>query len=111
MKDVALNRIEKKCLYAIKRYPNADIGISELNGYLHFPALEVILGAIGKLKTNGLIEDKEAPFHGFQLSGTGREYIRRHRLIYLLAPRVEQVVSGTIAGIAAGIILYYLGVS
>ena len=115
MEDIILTRVEKKCLYAIKRYPNADIGLRELNGYLHFPALEVILGAVGKLKTNGLIEDKEAPFHGFQITMRGEDYIRKHKLTYILLSNAGAVLVSTfgsiVAGIVAGIVLHYLGFS
>lgn len=111
MENIALNRIEKKCLYAIKRYPHADIGIWELNGYLHFPALENILGAIGRLEAAGMIEGKESPFHGFQILGPGEEYVRKHKLAYTVISHAQAILLSAIAGVAAGVVLYLLGFS
>jgi len=101
LNDLILSKVEKKCLYALKRYPHADIGIQELNGYLHFPPLEAILKAIGTLEKNGLIDDKPSPLHGFQLTGPGEEYIKKHRLAYRLAPHIKAIVIATIGGLIA----------
>lgn len=111
MEALNLSKIEKKCLYAIKRYPYADIGIQELNGYLHFPPLEDILEAIGNLKAKELIKDKTPPFHGLQLAEPGEEYIKNHRLAYRTAPHIASIISTIIGGLIVAVLAKWFGLT
>lgn len=104
--DAKLNKLEKKILIAIHRYSYADIGLQELNGYLHFPPIEIILSAVGFLKQEGLIKEREQPFHGYQLTNAGERYKAEHRFLFsgflpLFRDAVIAIVASAIGGIIA----------
>lgn len=65
---------------AIADYPYADIDDRELHGFLHFPSWEVTLGALGGLRSKGLIEPRESPRRGYQLTEDGKQYMLRKKL-------------------------------
>ena len=74
------NRIEKQILDVLRRYQYADIGWQELNGYLHFPPVELIFSATHQLEKEGLIEEKLPPQQGYRITLEGLEYVQKHRL-------------------------------
>lgn len=75
MEAVKLSKTELKILKAIKKYSHADIGYSELNGYLKFPPAEDILKALGYLTAERLIEERCKPLHGYELTRKGEKYL------------------------------------
>lgn len=109
MESIILTKWEKKFLYALKRYPNADIGMAELHGYLHFPPIEITLSAIGGLEKKGYITKKSTPHHGYQIEELGKEYIKRRKLILLIAPHIKSIVTTVIGGVLAALIIHLLG--
>ena len=107
--DIKLNRIEKKILIAIHRYSYANIGLQELNGYLHFPPIERILSAIGFLEQEGLIKEKEQPFRGYQLTSRGEHYRQEHKMTFSrFCPAVKDIIICAIGWVISGLILAFL---
>lgn len=107
--DVKLNKYEKKILIAIHRYSDADIGLRELNGYFCFPPIEIILSAVGFLEQEGLIKEKEQPFHGYQLTAAGERYRMEHRFLFsrflpLLRDALIAIVGSVIGGIICNMV-------
>lgn len=104
--SVRLTRIEKKVLTAICRYSYADVGLLELNGYLHFPPVESILAAVGELEREGLIELKGPPFHGYQSTEKGNQYWRRAPLFSSrFALSLREILIAAIGSAIGGIIV------
>lgn len=107
--DTKLNKCEKQILIAIHRYGYADIGLQELNGYLHFPPIETILSAVDFLEKEGLIKEKERLFHGYQLTSAGERYRQEHRIAFSkFCPAIKDIIVCAIGGIVSGLILALL---
>lgn len=70
---------------------------------MKFPSIDVTLGVLGSLKNKGLIEPKEYPEHGYQISEKGKQA--------LLVERQErsETRKGRLWDIAAGAIVALLG--
>ena len=104
--DIKLNKVEKRIVIALYRYSYADIGLHELNGYLRFPPIEAILSAVSCLKQEGMIEEKEPPFHGYQLILRGERYRLEHRIAFSkFCPAIKDIIVCAIGGIISGLIL------
>lgn len=105
MEKINLTRTEKKILKAIRKYPCADIGQQELNGYLHFPPIEVILKALGTLTRENLIEERGAPDHGYQLTSNGEKYLSSIRFsLWSFIPSRKEIVLAVISALMGAII-------
>lgn len=105
MEQIKLTRTEKKVLKAIKKYPYADIGLQELNGYLHFPAIEVILKALGALTRENLIEERGKPDHGYRLTPNGEKYLSSIRFsLWSFIPNRKQVALAIISALIGALI-------
>lgn len=111
MAHMVLSKWEKKFLRALERYPNADIGMAELHGYLHFPPIEVTLSAIGGLEQKGYVTKKGAPWHGYQIEAPGRKYLESKKPTLLIAPQIISIVTAVIGGVLVALIIHLLGVS
>ena len=105
MERIKLTRTEKKILKAIKKYPHADIGQQELNGYLHFPPITVILKSLGTLANENVIEKRETPDHGYRLTPNGEKYLSSVRFsLWSFIPSRKQVVLAIISALIGALI-------
>lgn len=80
MEKVRLSRIERKILFALRVYDEINIGVCELNGYLHFPPILDILEALDRLQKHGFIRKVESPYRGrpehYVITWEGKEWLR-----------------------------------
>ena len=105
MEQIKLNRIEKKILKAIGKYPHADIGQQELNGYLNFPPIEDILKALETLIDENLIKERERPYRGYQLTRNGEKYLLSTRFsLWNFVPDRKQIVLAVISALIGAFI-------
>lgn len=111
MENLVLTRWEKRLLYALKRYWHADIGMHELHGYFKFPPWEVTLSAIEGLKQKGFIRDKQAPFHGLELTDSGKQYLLQNRFSLFLWCHIGKIVIAALGGVAAAAISHWIGLT
>lgn len=75
-----MTSMERKILIALKRYPYANIGFQELNGYLHFPPAEKIAMSIQSLQEAHYIEDQEFPNDSYSITASGIEQLKKQHL-------------------------------
>lgn len=103
MENQILTKWEKRFLHALKKYQYAEIGERELHGYFAFPPIETTLSAIGGAVSKGLVREKVSPFHGYELTEAGKQYLMQHRMLLALQRHTLEIVIGVIAGIIVAI--------
>lgn len=109
MQSVKLSATEIKMLKAMQKYPHADIGYQEFNGYLRFPPAESILKALNSLMEEQLIVEQEKPLYGYKLTKNGEQYLSSIRFsVKAIMPSKEKVVwaiiSAAIGAIVTGLL-------
>ena len=105
METIKLSKTELQILKAIKKYPYADVGYQELNGYLRFPPVEDILKAIGTLTAEHLIEERNKPLHGYELTRDGEKYLSSVKFsIRDCTPSKKDIVLAVISAVIGAVI-------